>query len=62
MLAHVKTRSMVDCLHNINMEILIDMMRVILAKLQNTSVLLDFSPTVKAAPHECIIMTNQPKA
>ena len=33
-------------------------------KVQNTScfesLLLDFSLTVKAAPHECVIRTNQP--
>ena len=26
----------------------------------HTCVLLDFSLTVKAAPHECVIRTNQP--
>ena len=25
-------------------------------------VLVDFSPTVKAAPHECVMRTSQPKA
>ena len=30
--------------------------------LHNCIVLLDFSLTVKASPHECVIRTSQPKA